>query len=269
MGGRGGGGMGGRGGGGFARGGGVSRGPGVARGGSFAPAPGFGRAPVMRPGFVSGRPVGVRTVSPSGRVIVTTRPFGHPFFGHPFFGHTRPFFHGCFGGFPCNNGFFFGNPFFFGAGFGTGFGLGFGLGFPFFPSYSYIPGFDSQYYAPPPQQPVAAPETNANDVQMAMQMQRLSDEVEYLREEQTRQTNAPRAAAPSPSAQQPAAPTTFVFRDGHQVATKNYAIADHTLWILTEHTARRFSLADLDVAATEKTNAANGIELHLPEVSPR
>jgi hypothetical protein len=215
----------------------------------------------MRPGFASGRPVGVRTVGPSGHVIVTTGPFGPPFFGHP-----RSFFpFGCFG-FPCNHGFFFGNRFFFGA----GFGLGFGLGFPFFPSYSYIPGFDSQYYAPPPPpQPVVAPENNANDVQLAMQMQRLSDEVEYLREEQSRQASASRASGSSLSAQQPAAPATFVFRDGHRVATQNYAIAGQTLWILTEHMARKFSLADLDLAATEKANAANGIDLHLPEVSPR
>lgn len=260
--------MGGRGGGGFSRGGGISRGPGVARGGSFAPAPGFGRAPAMRPGFVSGRPVGVRTVGPSGRVIVTARPFGRPFgrsFGPPFFGHPRSFFpFGCFG-FPCRHGFFFGNRFFF----GTGFGFGFGLGFPFFPSYSYIPGFDAQYYAPPPPQPVVAPETNANDVQLAMQMQRLSDEVEYLREEQSRQATASRAAGSSLSAQQPAAPATFVFRDGHRLSTQNYAIAGQTLWILTEHMARKFPLADLDLAATEKANAASGIDLHLPEAPPR
>jgi hypothetical protein len=64
---------------------------------------------------------------------------------------------------------------------------------------------------------------------------------------------------------EPAAATTFVFHDGRRIGAQNYAIAGQTLWIFNEHTARKISLVDLDVAATEKANGANGIEFHLPE----
>lgn len=220
-----------------------------------------GRAPAaparVSPGFSSGRGMAGRTVSPSGRVIGGR--------GRSSFNRIRPPFGvgGCFGAFPCrNNRFFFHNPFFFGSGFG--FGLGFG--FPFSYPYSYIPGFDTGYYGPPPQQPVVSPDnTSSNDVQLALEMQRLSDQVEFMREEQSRQASAARTSGSSLSAQQPAASTTFVFRDGHRIATQNYAIAGQTLWILSEHMARKIALADLDLAATEQVNAANGVDLHISE----
>jgi hypothetical protein len=176
--------------------------------------------------------------------------------------HFRPAGFGgrCFNGFHCRNPFFFNNPFFFGA--------GFGLGFPFYGS-SYIPGFDNGYYGPPQQQEPAVTSdngSNSNDIQLAMQMQRLSDEMESMRDEQ-RQANAARNSGASLSAHQPAESTTFVFRDGHHIATQNYAITGQTLWVLSEHAAKKVSLADLDVVATEQANAANGVDLHIPGTS--
>jgi hypothetical protein len=175
-------------------------------------------------------------------------------FHHPFGFPGR-----CFNGFHCNpfffhNRFFFNNPFLF----------GFGLGVPFYP-YSYVPGFDNSYYGPPPQeQPVAASDnSNSNDIQMAVQMQRLSDEMESMREEQ-RQANLARTSGASLTAHQPAETTTFIFRDGHRISTANYAIAGQTLWVLSEHAARKVPLSDLDAAATEQANAANGVDVHIP-----
>jgi hypothetical protein len=189
---------------------------------------------------------------PSRRVVVA-RGFGG--------NHFRPFGFGgrCFNGF-CRNPFFFNNPFFFGA--------GFGLGFPFYPSY--IPGFDNGYYGSEQQQPMVVSDNNnnSNDIQLAVQMQRLSDEMESMREEQ-RQANAARNSGASLTAHQPAETTTFVFRDGHRISTENYAIAGQTLWVLSEHAARKVPLADLDVAATEQANAANGVDLHIPEPPSR
>jgi hypothetical protein len=195
-----------------------------------------------------GRAVAVRTGSRSGRVIVAGNRFHHPFGG-------------CFNGFPCHNPFFFHNRFF-----NNPFLFGFGLGVPFYP-YSYVPGFDNGYYGPPQQeQPAAASDngsSNNNDVQLAVEMQRLSDEMESMREEQ-RQANLARTSGASLTARQPAETTTFVFRDGQRIFTRNYAIAGQTLWVLGEHSARKMSLADLDAAATEQANAANGIDLHIP-----
>lgn len=203
--------------------------------------------PVMSPA----RGVAVRTSS--GRVIVNG---GFNRFRTPFgFGH-------CFGAFPCRNRFLF-NPFFFNSGF---FNSGFGFGFGGYPSYG--SGFDLGYSAPPQQPVVASDNGNSNDIVLAMQMQRMSDEMESMREE-NRQANAARASGASLSAHQAAEATTFVFRDGHRISSQNYAIAGQTLWLLSEHMAKKVALADLDLAATEQANAANGIDLHIAEPPAR
>lgn len=114
--------------------------------------------------------------------------------------------------------------------------------------------------------PVVAGNDQSSDTQLAVEVQRLSDEVEYMRQEQSRQ--AARQPGSSLSAQSPAASTTFIFRDGQRIVAKNYAIAGQTLWIFNERVAKKFSLADLDRAATEQVNGANGIDLHLPDPVP-
>lgn len=245
------------------------------RGRTIAP-----RGPVFagRAGFAPRGFVGSQFVPP-GR---TARSFSFARLQHDiFFSNNCPFFP-CHNGFFHHNHFFFGSPFF-GLGFGFGnpfFGAGFGFGNPFFfgaPFWgaSYIPGFDYpyDYYQPPQQQPVAAePATNASDVQLAMQIQRLSDEIADLRGEQALQRMQNRPAPPpgtSMSVVPPAAATTFVFKNGNRVTAQNYAITGQTLWVLSEHTAKKFALADLDRAATEQVNAQSGVELHLPEPARR
>lgn len=110
---------------------------------------------------------------------------------------------------------------------------------------------------------------NGNDVQLSADVQRLSDEVEDLRnEERSRRYAEDRAAAGSGaslSAKNPAAATVFIFRDGHRISAQSYAIAGQTLWIFDEHAARKYQLADLDASATEQANAANGVEFHVPD----
>jgi hypothetical protein len=179
---------------------------------------------------------------------------------------TNPFaFNNCGGVLPCNpfffSGHFFSSPFFGGSFFPGAFG-------PY--GYGYIPGFSSDLYYPQQQQqpqPAVVSSDNSNDVQLAVQMQRLTDEVEQLRDEQARQAAARQPPAPgtSMSALPPEVLTTFIFRDGHHLTAQNYAIAGQTLWIFSEHTAKRISLTEIDLAATQQANAANGVEIHLPE----
>jgi hypothetical protein len=214
------------------------RSSGISRGSGFSHS--------VSPSFSSSRRVGARTFAPSGRIIVNRGSFPFRHF------HQRPvvFFRGCFG-FPCRNRFFFGNSFAFGAPFAS------------YPSYPYYP---ADYYPPGP--PAPAVSSNGNDIQLGVEVQRLSDEIEDLRNEQGRQPIATQQPSSSPSVslsvQSPAASTIFVFRDGHRISAQNYAISGQTLWILSEHAARKIALADLDRAATEQANAANGTDLHLP-----
>lgn len=176
--------------------------------------------------------------------------------GH-FHHHHHFFFNNCFGfGFPCNNGFFLNSGFFpFGSGFWPPF-----WGYP----------YSGDYYPqqPAPAQQVESTDNSAANMQLAVEIQRLSDQVESMREQQEQEHQHSPAARPQPqgslSAQPPADSTAFVFRDGHRVTAQNYAIVGDTLWVLGEHTAKKVSLANLDKAATEQANAANGIDLRLP-----
>ncbi len=210
---------------------------------------GVNRGGVSRNVFVGVNHVGV------SRNVFVGRPFGFHGFHNNF-----AFFHGCFGCFSpffFNGGFFFGSPFF-----------GFGFGAPFFPYYPYYPdygygGYGPSYYS----QPVATNTDNGNTAQLSADVQNLSNQVADLRDDVNSANSASAPAPPdtSPSATEPAVATLFIFRDGLRVAGQNYAIAGPTLWVFNAHSARKFQMTDLDVAATEKANAANGVEFHVPE----
>jgi hypothetical protein len=216
------------------------------RGGAVGHGP-AGHAPAMPAARFAGAPNSSRVIVNRGR-----------FTGNGRFGvnNRTAFFNGhrCFGGFPCRNRFFFNN----------GFGFpGFGLG------YGYIPGFyPSDYFQEPQaQQPVVVSNGNEEgNTQLAVEIQRLSDEIDYMRQEQSRQAQA-RQPGVSLSARS-AASTTFVFRDGHRMSTENYAIAGQTLWVFNERVAKKFPIAELDRSATEQVNADNGVDIRLPEPAP-
>lgn len=117
-------------------------------------------------------------------------------------------------------------------------------------------------------QPVVVNSDNGNSVALAAEVQRLTDEVGDLRDEENRRYYEDRARAAnsgaSMTAKEPAAATVFVFRDGRRISAQSYAIAGQTLWIFDEHAARKYQIGDLDAANTEKANAANGVEFHVP-----
>ena len=232
--------------------------------GGFRSGPGFSSFGPRTSGLSSFAPAGrtfsSRTVVSSHRVFVN-RPFGFQrFHNHPFgFNHFHNHFgfvNGCFG-FGCS-------PFFFGG--------GLFLGAPFFPYYpSFYGGYygDNYAYPPPVQQPVVVNTDNGSNVELASQVQQLTDEVSDLRNEENRRYYDERARAGSGenlSAKEPAAATIFVFNDGHRISAKSYAIAGQTLWIFNEQSAHKYPLANLDASATEQANAANGVEFHLPAI---
>jgi hypothetical protein len=173
----------------------------------------------------------------------------------------RPFIFsgGCihgpfFSGFPCRH-FFFNNAFVWGYA-------------PFYADYSYPDySYPDYSYAPAQQQPAAA---DNNNVELAYEVGRLSGEVEQLREEKAsegtayqEQQPAPAVAPARPAKPEPDTLVTLVFRDGHRITVKNYAIVGSTLWILNDRSSRKVPLSDLDVEATQRVNEENGVELHL------
>ncbi len=68
-----------------------------------------------------------------------------------------------------------------------------------------------------------------------------------------------------PAAQPDDSPATvFIFKDGHQFETKNFAIMGQTLYDLSGSTVKKVQLNDLDSAATLKANDDRGIQVKLP-----
>jgi hypothetical protein len=62
----------------------------------------------------------------------------------------------------------------------------------------------------------------------------------------------------------PAPPTVLVFRDQRKKEVQNYAIVGQTLWIFATQRTEKIPLADLDLAATTKTNEDSGVEFRVP-----
>jgi hypothetical protein len=59
-------------------------------------------------------------------------------------------------------------------------------------------------------------------------------------------------------------PTVLIFRDQHQLEVHNYAIVGQTLWSFGSPHTQKILLADLDLAATTKTNDERGITFRVP-----
>ena len=150
------------------------------------------------------------------------------------------------------------NRFFFSAGFG------FGYPYAYYPyAYRAYPAYaDYDAYAPQRSYDADAyASASSNAYQLGEQQQKIDDleaEVRRLRDE--REAPQP-ASAPARSERSYGPPVTLVFRDGRRVEASNYAIAGDTFWIVSERSARKVAMSDLDVAATRKANEQSGVEL--------
>ncbi len=171
---------------------------------------------------------------------------------------------------------------FVGGGFGFGHNPRFNVFFGPSPFFFHRHFFRSSFFFPQPffvpvvyggyPYPVVSQSYTANDSaaaydqqrELAREVDRLSEEVERLRDEQAnRQKPSP---PPQLQAQntEPLRPTVLVFRDKHIEEAKNYAIVGPTLWIFRERRAKKIPLAEIDVPATSKLNDERGVEFRLP-----
>jgi hypothetical protein len=78
-----------------------------------------------------------------------------------------------------------------------------------------------------------------------------------------KKSQADASEAPKPPADQPN--TVLVFRDGHSMDVKNYAIVGDTLYDFSNGSRRKIALADLDLDATQKQNDNRGLDFRLPK----
>jgi hypothetical protein len=71
-------------------------------------------------------------------------------------------------------------------------------------------------------------------------------------------------AAPPPTPVEDKSPATvFIFKDGHQMETRNYAIMGGTLFDFSGKTLKKIQLEELDSAATAKANDDRGVVMKL------
>jgi hypothetical protein len=127
------------------------------------------------------------------------------------------------------------------------------------PVYPYwFPSMGNETEQPAPPAPVVEPDP------LAAQVGNLAAEVEMMREEQALRDSRGVYPAPPAAAEEKPPTTLLVYRDGHQVEVQNYAIQGKTLWVFTDQRTRQVSLADLDLAATERANSDRGVEFVAP-----
>ena len=75
--------------------------------------------------------------------------------------------------------------------------------------------------------------------------------------------NEEHTAAPQAQAEDKSPATVFIFKDGHQMETKNYAIMGGTLFDFSGKTLKKIQIDELDSAATMKANDDRGVVMKL------
>ena len=109
-----------------------------------------------------------------------------------------------------------------------------------------------------PVTPQTASVQSQPDAELRADIDRLTQEVEMLRQEQQARNIPQQTAATAP---EPHISTVLVFRDGQRTEVQNYGIVGQTLWIFSEQHARKVPIADLDLKATQQVNDERGVEL--------
>lgn len=77
---------------------------------------------------------------------------------------------------------------------------------------------------------------------------------------------SPRAKAseqPDPPPEDKSPATVFIFKDGHQLETRNYAIMGETLFDFSGKMLKKIQLGEIDAAATTKANDDRGVQVKL------
>ena len=117
------------------------------------------------------------------------------------------------------------------------------------------PIYTESSYAPPEESPSIEQDQQS---ELNGKIDRLTDEVERLREQQAASPPQPSPGRQSTSDNLPS--RILVFRNGHREEIQNYVLVGDTLWILTEQRARKIPVPELDIETTTKANVERGLE---------
>ena len=140
--------------------------------------------------------------------------------------------------------------------------------YPWAPPYYSAPYYSaSPYVSSYVEQSYAAPSPSASETELSHQLERLTREVERLRQEQADAAVRQQPPAPPPAARAPEPPATpimLVFRDGRRMNIKSYAIVRDTLWVVDDRVSTKVDLSELDLVATQQANAGRVMLLPVP-----
>jgi hypothetical protein len=91
-----------------------------------------------------------------------------------------------------------------------------------------------------------------------------ADSHQFASSRKEAKADPPPEAAPQPAKEDNSPKTVFIFKDGHQIETKNFAIVGQTLYDFSNTGLKKVQLADMDKEATTKANDDRGITVKLP-----
>ncbi len=91
-----------------------------------------------------------------------------------------------------------------------------------------------------------------------------ADSHEFASSRKEAKADPPADAAPQLAKEDNSPKTVFIFKDGHQIETKNFAIVGQTLYDFSNTGLKKVQLADMDKEATTKANDDRGITVKLP-----
>ncbi len=91
-----------------------------------------------------------------------------------------------------------------------------------------------------------------------------ADSHEFASRRKEAKADPPPEVAPQPVKEDNSPKTVFIFKDGHQIETKNFAIVGQTLYDFSNTGLKKVQLADMDKEATTKANDDRGITVKLP-----
>jgi len=210
-------------------------------------------------------PAGIARVPRSGPRIRTADGFGQP--DPTFFGFPKCCINGKFPVSPSNSP-FFNRPFF-------------GNGFRhrrFFPFPGGLPVYAVPYYPPDIVDPLdySMDQTYGPGPTIFDRRGSYRDSLDYERNYDERLSRLERAMdegdassrlahPPSPASLAVDQPSTvLVYRDGHSIEIKNYAIVGDLLYDFSSDHRRKIPLSNLDLTATQKQNDDRGVDFRLP-----